>query len=185
MKKYLGPQSTLYPEPVLMIGTYDENGKANLMNAAWGGISDTNEIHICLSKHKTTDNILREKVFTVSVGTKETVVGCDYVGIISGKKEPDKVLKGGFTAERSTHINAPTFKELPFGLECELISYDENTGHLYAKILNVYVDEEILTDGKIDLNKFHPIIFDAGNNKYVTLGESIADAFKVGRNLFE
>ena len=185
MKKYLGPKSCLYPEPVLMIGTYDDEGKANLMNAAWGGISDTNEIHLCLGSHKTTDNILRNKVFTVSIGTKEMVKGCDYVGLVSGKKKEDKVTKGGFTPVRSEHINAPIFEELPFGLECELISYEKGSGHLYAKILNVFADEKILVGDKVDLNKFHPLVFDSINNTYMTLGEVVGDAFKIGKDLFD
>lgn len=185
MKKYFKAQSAMYPEPVLMIGTYNEDGSANMMNAAWGGISDTNEIHICLGSHRTTDNILRLKEFTVSMGTAETMEACDYVGMVSGNKVNDKVSKAGFTPSKAEHVNAPVFEELPFGLECELISFDENTGHLYAKILHVYMDESILKDGKPDLSKFHPIIFDGMNNKYVALGETVGDAFKAGRKLFD
>lgn len=94
MRKILEKQTLLYPMPVLIIGTYDENGKADAMNAAWGGIKDTNQIYICLSpEHKTVKNLLKTKAITVSMGTSEQVVACDYVGIASGNREENKIEK--------------------------------------------------------------------------------------------
>lgn len=185
MRKNFGATALLYPMPVLIIGTYNKNNSANAMNAAWGGIADDKKISICLSKeHKTVENILERKAFTVSVGTVKSVTACDYVGIVSGNKEANKFEKAGFHAERSEFVDAPLIKELPFSLECKFISYDEKNSLLIGEIINVSADEAILNkDGKIDLTKLEPITYDPGNHKYVTLGNTIADAFSEGQKL--
>ena len=186
MRKDLGPKSCLYPMPVLIIGTYDEKGEPDAMNAAWGSIYDYNQITISLGGHVSTDNIRKNKAFTVSFGTKKTVEACDYVGIVSKAKEPRKIEKSGLHPFKSQKVNAPMFEEFPFTLECELISLDGEMGEggtLIGQIINVSVDESILSDGKIDLKKFEPITFDGMNNKYVVLGEEVADAFRVGLKL--
>jgi flavin reductase (DIM6/NTAB) family NADH-FMN oxidoreductase RutF len=184
MRKEFKPDAWLYPMPVLMIGSYDEEGNANLMNAAWGGISNDTQISICISDyHKTTKNILASKAFTVSVGTADTVARCDYVGIASGNVVKDKVEKAGFTPFRSGKVNAPLFRELPFTLECELVAYYEDEPRLVGEIVGISVDEEILSDGKVDAVKLKPISFDPVNNRYLLLGEFVADAFIIGKKL--
>ena len=186
MRKDLGPKSFLFPMPVLMIGTYDENGEANLMNAAWGSIYDYNQITISLGAHVSTDNIRKNKAFTVSFGTRKTVKACDYVGIVSKAKEPKKLEKAGFHPYKSNKVNAPMFEEFPLTLECKLVSLDGNIGEggtLIGDIVNVSVDESILTDGKIDIKKLEPIAFDGANGKYVLLGEELASAFQIGREI--
>lgn len=184
MKVDFGKQTFLYPMPVLIIATYDENGNANVMNAAWGGIHDTNQIGICIDpSHKTGDNLKLKKAFTVSVGDAAHVTACDYVGIVSGKKDGEKLKKAGFTVTKSQHVDAPVINELPMCLECELVSYDEKTGCSVANIVNVCADESILTDGKIDPAKFSPITFDPVNHKYIKLGEVVGNAFEDGKKL--
>lgn len=170
--------------PVLIVAAYDEQGKANAMNAAWGGIFTDETIGVCLSEgHKTTKNILATKAFTVSMATADTVVACDYVGIVSGNKEPDKFAKAGFTAVRSEVVNAPIIQELPMTLECELVSYDEESNHLVGRIVNVSADERILTDGKIDYRKLRPITYDPIHHHYIALGEVVGNAFAEGKKL--
>lgn len=186
MRKDLGPKSFLYPMPVLMIGTYDENGKPDLMNAAWGSIYDYNQITISLGGHVTTDNIRKNKAFTVSFATKKTVEASDYVGIVSLAKEPKKIEKAGLHPYKSEKINAPLFEEYPLTLECKLISLEGEMGEggtLIGEIINVSVDESILVNGKIDVKKLEPIAFDGANAKYHVLGEEIADAFRAGMKL--
>ncbi len=182
MRKDLGPKPYVFPQPVLIIGTYDENGNANAMNAAWGGIADTNQILICMSEHKTTQNIKLKKQFTVSMGTVETVVACDYVGIVSANKERDKMKKSGLTPVKSSTIDAPLFKELPVALECELIQIIGTEQYL-ASIKNVSVDESVLTDGKLDFEKFHPLVFETANHTYMSFGEVVGGAFSSGAKL--
>ena len=170
--------------PVLIIAAYDEEGVPNAMNAAWGGMFTDEHIGICISQgHKTTKNILATKAFTVSMATAEQVVACDYVGIVSGNRERDKVAKAGFTTERSEVVNAPIIKELPMTLECEMVSYDEESCHLVGRIVNVSADESILTDGKIDYAKLRPITYDPVNHHYVELGAKVGNAFSDGKKL--
>ncbi len=183
MRRNIGPKSMLYPMPVLIIGSYDKDGRANAMNAAWGGISEENEISICVSDdHKTTENVRATGCFTVSIADEKNVIEADYVGIVSGYKE-DKIAKCGWTAVKSEKVNAPIFKELPMALECRVKSYDKESCRLVGEIVDISVDDDILTNGKIDLSKFKPITYDPSSHAYVTLGEIVGRAFSDGKKI--
>lgn len=179
-----GKQTFMYPMPVLIIATYDENGTPDAMNAAWGGIHDTNQIGICIDpSHKTAKNLLLKKAFTVSMADAAHVKECDYVGCVSANSVPDKFAKAGFTASKSEFVDAPVINELPMCLECEMVSYDTSTGCMVGNIINVNADDSILTDGKIDPSKLRPITYDSVNHKYLTLGEVAGNAFSDGKKL--
>ena len=182
MRKNFGPKPLLYPQPVFIIATYGEDGTPNAMNAAWGGISEENQITICISAgHKTTANILSRKAFTVSMATADYVTACDYVGIVSGNKVPDKFARAGFHASKSEFVDAPLIEELPMAVECKLISYNPETCCLIGEIVNVSADESVLNEtGKVDPRKLKPITFDPMNNAYLVLGEKVGNAFKDG-----
>ena len=120
-----GAKPNLYPMPVLIIGTYDENGVPNAMNAAWGMISDFKEISISLSEHKTTENLRARQAFTVSMATEDYVEACDYVGIVSANKVSHKFEKAGFHATKSDFVDAPLIDELPMALECKVKSFED------------------------------------------------------------
>jgi flavin reductase (DIM6/NTAB) family NADH-FMN oxidoreductase RutF len=182
MRKNFGAKPWTYPQPVFIVATYDEQGMPDAMNAAWGGIDLDDQINLCLSAgHKTVKNLLITKAFTVSMATVEQMVACDYVGIVSGNKEPDKFAKAGFHATKSEFVNAPLIDELPMAVECELVSYDPETCHLVGRILNVSADESILDEkGKIDPAKLRPITFDPVHHDYLVIGEKVGNAFKDG-----
>ena len=182
MRKNFGVKPWVYPQPELMIGTYDENGKPNLMNAAWGGQYDANQVMLCLSSHKTTDTIKVTGAFTVSFATASTVIPCDYVGIVSAKQEPNKMEKAGFTTVKSKFVNAPIINELPLTLECKFLKCNED-GNVIGEIVNVSADESILTDGNVDYKKLDAIIFDPAAAAYIRLGEKVGNAFKDGAKL--
>ena len=185
MRKNFGKKTWLYPMPVLIVGTYDKNGVPNAMNAAWGGIYDTDLVMVCLADdHKTTANINETGAFTISFATESTVVPCDYVGIVSANDQPDKFFRAGFHATPSEFVNAPLIDELPMALECELISYDPETCRLVGKIVNVSADESVLGEnGRVDPAKLRPITFDPMNHTYIALGETVGQAFKDGAKL--
>ena len=180
-RKNFGAKPVMYPQPVLIIATYDENGVPNAMNAAWGITTDYKEITISLSEHKTTDNLAVRKAFTVSMATEDQVIPCDYVGIESGRKVPDKFAKAGFHATKSEFVDAPLIDELPMALECRVKCF--NDGILVGEIVNVSADESVLTDGKVDPKKLKPITFDPINNTYIGLGEVVGEAFKDGNKI--
>jgi len=184
MRKNFGAKPYMYPMPVLIIGTYDESGVPDAMNAAWGGICEADEIMLCLSEsHKTTQNILKRKAFTVSFADRAHAVECDYVGVVSANKEPNKFAKAGFTAVKSEFVDAPLIEQLPMAFECELKKVNED-GLIIGKIVNVCADERILDEnGKIDPVKLEPITFDPVNNAYLKLGETVGNAFKDGMQL--
>ena len=160
MRKNFGAKPWTYPQPVFIIASYDGNGKPDAMNAAWGGISDSKQISMCLSAgHKTVKNILARKAFTVSMATADKVAECDYVGIVSANKEPDKLAKAGLHAVKSEYVDAPVIEELPMAVE------------------------SVLTDGNIAPDKLRPITFDPVNNTYRVLGAVVGNAFSDGNKL--
>ena len=185
MRKNFGAKPMVYPMPVFILAAYDENGVPCAMNAAWGGISDSDQITMCISpNHKTTKNVLATNAFTVSMADAAHVVECDYVGVESGNKVPDKFEKAGFHATKSEFVNAPLIDELPMAVECELESYDPETHAMVGKIINVCADESVLNEeGKIDPAKLRPITYDAANHKYIVLGEAVGNAFSDGNKL--
>ena len=184
MRKNFGAKTWLYPMPVLIVGTYDEQGKPNAMNAAWGGIYDTNQVMVCLADdHKTTDNIKKTGAFTVSFATAKTVAPCDYVGIVSANDEPDKFAKAGFHATKSDHVNAPIIDELPMTVECKLLKFNED-GICVGEIVNVSADERVLdANGRVDVEKLDPILYDSVTHAYRRFGEVVGQAFSDGRKL--
>lgn len=184
MRTNLKSKAYIYPLPVLVIGTFDENNTPNAMTAAWGCVCDTKKISIVIDQsHKTMDNIKLNKQFTVSITDVDNMVKADYVGINSGKKVPNKVEKTAWTVQKSEFVNAPMFLEFPLILECELESVDDDLEMVIATIKNVSVDERILTNGEIDLNKFNPICYDTGTHGYYNLGYRVGNAYLEGKKI--
>lgn len=184
MRKNFGAKCWLYPMPVLIVGTYGEDGVPNAMNAAWGGIYDTDLVMVCLADdHKTTENIKRRGAFTVSFATADTVAACDYVGIVSANDVPDKFARAGFTAEPAEHVDAPIIRELPMCVECKLRGFNED-GICIGEIVNVSADEAILGEnGRPNVGKLAPICYDGANHLYHRLGEAVGKAFSDGKRI--
>ncbi len=185
MRKNLKAKAYVYPLPVLIVGTYDENGVPNAMNAAWGTVCDTAQVSICLSAgHKTVKNLLKTKAFTVAIADAKNVLPADYVGVVSANNLPDKLSKTGWTVQKGECVNAPIIQELPLVLECKLVSYDDEREICIGEVVNVSVDDSILDEkGKIDLTKFKPICYDCDTHGYYTLGEKVGHAFSDGLKL--
>ncbi|MBE7078119.1 MAG: flavin reductase family protein [Clostridiales bacterium] len=185
MRKNLKTKAYMYPLPVLIIGTYDENGVPDAMNAAWGTVCDTAQVAIVLSAgHKTVKNLLKTKGFTVGIADAKNVVPADYVGVVSANNVPDKLAKTGWRITKSEFVNAPIIEDLPLVLECKLVSYDTDTEICIGEVINVSADDRILDEnGKIDLTKFEPICYDCGGHGYYKLGEKVGDAFSDGLKL--
>ncbi len=185
MRKNLKNKAYVYPLPVLIVGTYDEKGVPDAMNAAWGTVCDNAQVSLYLSaSHKTVKNLLKTGAFTVAIGDAENVVACDYVGIVSANNAPDKLKKTGWHVEKSQVVNAPIFTELPLVLECKLVSYDAESENCIGEVVGVSADEKILNEeGKIDLQKFHPIAYATDTHEYYTLGKKVGNAFSDGNKL--
>lgn len=185
--KSFGPKAWVLPQPVLIIGTYDKYGKANAMNAAWGGQWDNNEIMISMGSHATTGNLNERGEFTVAFATRNTLVAADYVGITSAKDNPSKMEKTGWTVIPSENVDAPVFAEFPMTLECRIKEklYESGTGYyIIAEIVNILVDEKFLAeDGKPDVERMGLITFDPCHFSYIALGEKAGNAFSDGKKL--
>ena len=172
------------PLPVLIIGTYDADGKPDAMNAAWGGQVGMSQISVSLSSsHKTTENIKLTKEFTVAYATSEYIAACDYVGIVSGNKVADKLGKCGLTVTRSDKVNAPVIDQLPVTIECRVLDIQEefNETRVVAEVVGLKADENVLTDGKVDYSKVGLVTYDTVSKCYRAVGESVAAARSVGK----
>lgn len=189
MKKNLGVIPAVYPMPVLMVAAYDENGKVNVMNAAWGMICNMDKIALFIDEeHKTTQNLLKTKAFTVSLADKDHMDVADFFGIATGNKMEDKFERTGYTAIKSEFVNAPIVDEFPVVMECELADVVEND-HFYCivgKIVNVAADEKVLAEnGKVDPTKVEALIFDQFQSGYYVVGEKVGKAWNAGAGLMK
>lgn len=187
MKKNLGIVPAVYPMPVLMVAAYGEDGTVNVMNAAWGMICDMDKIALFIDEeHKTTQNILKKKAFTVSLADKAHIEAADFFGIASGNKMPDKFARTGFKAVKSEFADAPVIEEFPVVMECELAEVVETESFycIVGKILNTAADEKVLTDdGKVDPAKLDALIFDQFTRGYYVSGEEVGKAWNAGKAL--
>ena len=187
--KTFEPKPWVVPQPVLIIGTYNKDGVANAMNAAWAGQWDVNEIMISMGKHVTTENLKIDDEFTVAFATRKTMVAADFVGIVSAKSDPKKMEKTGWDIEKATKVNAPVFTVFPMTLECrikEKFNESETGYYLIADIVNILVDEKYLAeDGNPDMEKMELIVFDPIHHGYIQLGDKVGNAFSDGKALKE
>jgi flavin reductase (DIM6/NTAB) family NADH-FMN oxidoreductase RutF len=184
-RKNFGPNHALVttPQPCVMVATWDKDHTPDVMMAAWAGQYDNKQIVISMSRHKTTDNIELTGAFTVSFADIRTVAESDYFGLVSGHKVPDKVARVGFTASPSPNVDAPIINEYPLTLECKVVSWQD--GILIGEVVNMSADESILTDGKVDLEKLQPIVFDAASVTYRAIGDVVGQAWGSGKKFTE
>ena len=184
-RKNFGPNHALVttPQPCVMVATWDKDHTPDVMMAAWAGQYDNKQIVISMSRHKTTDNIELTGAFTVSFADIRTVAESDYFGLVSGHKVPDKVARVGFTASPSPNVDAPIINEYPLTLECKVVSWQD--GILIGEVVNMSADESILTDGKVDLEKLQPIVFDAASVTYRAIGDVVGQAWVSGKKFTE
>ena len=176
----------IFPMPVLLIATYNEDGSVDVMNAAWGTMLEFDTVALNLTAtHKTVKNIKHRKAFTVSFADAKHVVEADYFGMVSGNNTPDKFKKSGLTATKSEFVDAPVINEFPICLECKFIENDVGADgiDILGKVVNTSVDEKYLTDGKLDIDKVEAIIFDTFTNGYYKVACRVGNAFSDGGKL--
>ena len=186
MRKNIKTTEAIFPMPVLMIATYNEDGSVDVMNAAWGTMLDRNQVILNLTEtHKTVKNLKTRKAFTVSIADVDHVKEADYFGVVSGNNTPDKFEKSGLTYTHSEHVDAPIINEFPICMECEFIEYqdDEYGCGVIGKVINVTADEHVFTDEKVDIEKVNAIAFDPYTHGYYKVTGRVGEAFKDGLQL--
>lgn len=186
MRKQLNITEGIFPMPVLMVATYNEDGSVNVMNAAWGTMQERGTVALNLTEtHKTVHNIKARGAFTVSIADAAHVVEADYFGVTSGNKIPDKLGKAGLTASRAEKVDAPVINEFPLCLECQFIEYQSNDYGcgVIGKVINVTADERVMPDGKLDMSLVNAIAFDPYTHGYYRVAERVGEAFKDGLKL--
>jgi flavin reductase (DIM6/NTAB) family NADH-FMN oxidoreductase RutF len=188
MKKSIGPKTIVYPTPVFIVGTYDENKIPDVMAAAWGGISCSKPpcLSISLQKHRyTLKNIIERKSFTINIASEDFVNESDYFGMVSGRDE-NKFSKSGLTPIKSEIVDAPYIKEFPLILECKLVHTADLGMHtqITGEIIDVKVDEDMVDDrGLPDINKIKPFIYDPSAVAYYGIGKYLGNAFNLGNEI--
>lgn len=183
MRKQIKTTEAIFPMPVLMIATYNEDGSINVMNAAWGTMLERDEVILNLTEsHKTVKNIRNRKAFTVSIANAKNVVTADYFGVVSGNNTENKFENSGLTATKSENVDAPIINEFPICMECELIEGESNWG-IVGKVVNVTADEEVMNGEKIDVSLLEAIAFDPYTHGYYKVTERVGNAFKDGLEL--
>ncbi len=186
MRKKLNITEGIFPMPVLMVATYNEDGSVNVMNAAWGTMQERGNVALNLTEtHKTVKNIKARKAFTVSIADAAHVVEADYFGVESGNRVGNKVENSGLTASKSELVDAPVINEFPLCLECEFIEYQDGEYGcgVIGKVVNVTADEKVIVDGKIDINLVNAIAFDPYTHGYYKVSGRVGEAFKDGLQL--
>lgn len=176
----------IFPMPVLMVATYNEDGSVNVMNAAWGTMVERDIVALNLSEgHKTVQNIKARGAFTVSIADAAHVVEADYFGVESGNRVSDKLARSGLTAGRAETVDAPVINEFPLCLECEFIEYQggEYGCGVIGRVVNVTADERVMADGKVDISRVDAIAFDPYTHGYYRVAERVGEAFKDGLKL--
>ena len=189
MKKNLGVVPAVYPMPVLMVAAYDETGTVNVMNAAWGMICEGDKIALFIDEdHKTTQNLLKSRAFTVSLADRAHMDAADFFGIATGNKMPDKFARTGYHAEKSSFVNAPVIQEFPVVMECELaeVVQPESFYCIVGRIVNTAAEERVLSEnGKVDPGKLDALLFDQFQHGYYVTGEQVGKAWNAGAALMK
>ena len=183
MRKTLNLTEGIFPMPVLMVATYNEDDSVDVMNAAWGTMQERGNVALNLTEtHKTVKNIKKRKAFTVSIADAAHVVEADYFGVVSGNQENKKFENSGMTAIKSDVVDAPIINEFPICMECELIEYQDNTYGcgVIGKVIRVTADESVMDGDMIDMSLVNAIAFDPYTHGYYKVTERVGDAFKDG-----
>lgn len=186
MRKKLNITDGIFPMPVLMVATYNDDGSINVMNAAWGTMQERSIIVLNLTEtHKTVKNIKARGAFTVSIADAAHVLEADYFGVASGNKVPNKLEKTGLTSSKAETVDAPVINEFPICLECEFIEYQDNKYGcgVIGKVVNVTADESVMPNGKLDMSLVNAIAFDPYTHGYYKVSERVGEAFKDGLKL--
>jgi flavin reductase (DIM6/NTAB) family NADH-FMN oxidoreductase RutF len=189
VKKSIGAKTVVYPTPVFVVGTYDQEGKPNVMTAAWGGICCSLPPCVAIALREATytyGNLMAQQAFTISLPTEAYIKEADYFGMASGKDE-DKFAATGLTSVRSEVVNAPYIKEFPFVLECKVIHHYKIGLHtqFIGEILDIKVDEEVLGEKGPDIKKIKPVLWAPDSRGYYGIGEFLGKAFALGKDLLK
>lgn len=184
MKKELPICPAIFPMPVILIATYNDDGSVDVMNAAWGCAFDMKQIELNISdEHQTTKNIRKRKAFTVSLANQENMIPADYVGMVSGGRVKDKFEKTQWKAHKSEVVDAPILDDLPYSMECTLECFKEDYG-IIGNVVRLLVDDKYIDEsGKVDLTKMRIISYDPFNHGYYVVGEKVGQAFSEGRKI--
>ena len=188
MRKNIKTTEAIFPMPVLMIATYNEDGSIDVMNAAWGMMIDRDIVGLNLTEsHKTVKNIKERKAFTVSIADSKHVREADYFGVVSGNNTPNKFEKSGLTSIKSEYVDAPIINEFPLCLECEFIEYQggEYGAGVIGKVVNVTADESVMNGDNVDISLVNAISFDPYTHGYYKVTERVGNAFSDGKNLMK
>jgi len=188
MKKSLGAKPLLYPTPLFVVGTYNKEGKPNVMTASWGGLCCSSPPCVAVALRKATysyGNVMEKKAFTINIPSVDLAKEADYFGLVSGK-DTDKFAGAGVTAVKSDMVDAPYVKEFPLNLECSVLHVIEVGLHIQfiGEIKDVKADASLLDDqGQLNIERVRPYLFAPGDRTYYGIGQFLGKAFSIGKEI--
>lgn len=186
MKKQIKTTEAIFPMPVLLVSTFNEDGTVDVMNAAWGTMLERDMVALNLTEtHKTVENIKARHGFVIHIADVKHVVEADWFGVVSGKKDSEKFAKSGMTFIKSEVVDAPIINELPIAMECEFVEYQNDTTGLgvIGKVVRTSVEEANLNGDKVDIDSLEAIAFDPYTHGYYRVSGRVGEAFKDGLKL--
>ncbi len=186
MKKQIKAKGAIFPMPVLLISTFNEDGTVDVMNAAWGTMVDRELVALNLSEtHRTVENIKARGGFVIHFADVRHVVEADWFGVVSGRNEPEKFARSGMTYEKSALVDAPIINELPLAMECEFVEFQSDATGLgvIGRVLRTSVEESAVKDGAVDIDALEAIAFDPYTHGYYKVGGRVGEAFRDGLKL--
>lgn len=186
MKRTLGAKTLVYPTPVFVVGSYDQEDRPNAMTASWAGLVCSAPPCMGVSLRKSNysyGNILHHKAFTISIPSQEQIKKVDFLALTSGRNV-DKFRVARLTPVQSDLVHAPYVKEFPVVLECRLLHTLELGLHtlFIGEILDAKAEETVLgTNGLSVIEKVKPMLFDPDTQRYFAVGECLGQAFSIGK----
>lgn len=183
MRKELNITEGIFPMPVLMVATWNDDGTPNVMNAAWGTMASRDHVALNLTEtHRTVQNIKKRRAFTVSIADADHVKEADYFGVVSGNRTADKFAASGLHAVPAAHVNAPVIEEFPLCLECEFVEYQDGTYGLgvIGRVVACTADEKVMTENGLNMDKVNAIAFDPYTHGYYQVQGRVGEAFHDG-----
>ncbi len=180
------PDRLMYPRPTLLVGA-NVDGKPNFMAVGGGGVANGEPpmIGVLIRHHcYTLKGIHQNLTFSVNTPSRDLVREVDYCGITSGAKV-DKVKVCQFKVFYGNLKSAPMIEQCPVNLECKVVHILNLGSHSFiiGQVEGTYVTEGCLTNGKPDVHKIKPLIFNLESAEYIAFGEVVAKGFSIGQEL--
>lgn len=189
MKKQIGKKQLIYPLPAVLVATFNEDHSPNAMTAAWCSTCCNEPPSVGVAIHKkrlTYENIQRSGAFSINIPAASQATEVDFIGIVSGKRQHNKLEVARLSTSSATHVDAPLIDSCPICIECKLTKSLPIGSHTWfvGEVMETHVDERAVgDDGALDVDVIDPLVYCTTVKQYRRLGDVVARAFDEGKKL--